>query len=264
MTSLARVKGERTARWRHVGGLVWVLSRKNFQVRYKRSLLGVGWAVIQPTFQAGVLVFIFTQVFRLTPVPDYPLYVLSGMFAWGFASQAMTASTSAVVDNASLVRKVPMPGYIFPLSVVGGSLLAFLGGFGVLVLVTVATGHASWRLLTLPAMIGAEVLLVAVFGVLASALHVAWRDVRYLVESGLFVLFYATPVLYDLTRIPESLRPWLRLNPFAGVLSLQRWAVMGRPVDGQSVAVAAAVTAALAVVAVVVYKRRSPTFADLV
>lgn len=255
---------EHEPRWRTVLGLVVVLSRKNFQVRYKRSALGVGWAVIQPTFQAAVLIFIFTQVFRFSPVPDYPLYVLSGMIAWGFASQAMSGSTSAVVDNASLVRKVPIPAYVFPLSAVGGTLLAFLGGFGVLLVVVVVTGHASVNLLLLPLALLLEVLIVAAFGVLASSLHVAHRDVRYVVESGLFVVFYATPVLYDITRIPENLRPWLRLNPFAGVLSLERLAVMGRPLDRAALLTSLAGLAVLALAAALVYRRRSPTFADLV
>jgi ABC-type polysaccharide/polyol phosphate export permease len=251
-------------RWRATLGLVGVLSRKNFQVRYKRATLGVGWAVIQPTFQAAVLIFIFTQVFSLNPSPDYPLYVLSGMIAWGYANQSIVSSTSAVVDNASLVRKVPVPAFVFPMSAIGGSLLAFVGGFGVLVLVTIATGHAGFHLLLLPVAIALETLLLVAVGVLASSLHVARRDVRYLVESAMFVVFYATPVLYDITRIPEHLRPWLRLNPMAGVLSLVRVATMGRPLDRTALLAALVGMVVIGLLAALVYRRRVATFADLV
>lgn len=246
-------------------GLVWVLSQKNFQVRYKRAVLGVVWAVVQPSFQAAFLAVVFLYVFHFgRGIPHYPVYVLSGMLPWAFFTQGVGAATGAVVENASLVRKVALPKVIFPIAAIGGVALAFVASLGVLVISTVLAGTVSFSLLLLPVAVVMQLAFIAAVGVLACAFHVAYRDVKYVIESALLVGLYATPVLYTLDRIPEAARWVLRCNPMTAVVILYRGAVLDRPVDAAAIVIGFAVTVVLLAVAVVVFARRSDEFPDLV
>jgi len=243
--------------------LVRVLSVKNFRQRYLRSKLGVIWALIQPLAQAGVLSFVFLKIFKVHSIPHYPLYVLSGIMAWQFFQQSVVGGTSAVVDNAGLVRKVAVPKITFPLSVVGGVLLVF-----VLQLVVLLTGAAVTGTLdaTTPALLALSIVvelpLTLGFAILFCAFHVSFRDIRFLVESTLLMAFYLTPVIYDPTRLPPSYRSLLRWNPMDGVLSLERAALLARSVDWTAVGVSAATAVVLLVIGVPLFIRRAGDFAD--
>ena len=246
-------------------GLTWVLARKNFQVRYKRAVLGVVWAVVQPSFQAAFLSVIFLYVFRYgRGIEHYPLYVLSGILPWAFFTQGVSAATGSVVENASLVRKVSLPRVIFPIAAVGGVGLAFLASLGVLVVAAVAVGSVGLSLLWLPVAVVLQVAAVAAVGTFACAFHVAFRDVKYVVESALMVGLYATPVLYDLGRAPDAVQNLLRLNPMTGIVMLYRAAILEREIDFAAVGLSAVVTVVLLAVAVTTFVRRSDEFPDLV
>lgn len=244
--------------------LVGVLARKNFQVKYKRAALGIGWALVQPTFQAAVLAVIFTQVFRVDDTPNYGLYVVSGVLPWAFTTSAVLAATTAVVDNGALVRKVAVPLLIFPVSAVGGVGLAFSASLLVLLAASALAGTFGWSLLLLPVAVLLHVVLTVAVGLLTGALHPAFRDIRYVVESLLLVGLYATPILYTAQRVPEVARPWLELNPMTGVLELYRAAVLQRPIDGSAVLISIALALGLLATAVALFQRRSGEFTDLV
>lgn len=246
-------------------GLVWVLSKKNFQVRYKRAVLGVLWAVVQPSFQAAFLSFIFLKVFRYgTGIPHYPLYVLSGILPWAFFTQGVLAATSAVVENASLVRKVALSRVIFPIAAAGGVGLAFVASLLILVVGSIVSGSAGFRLALLVPAVGLEVLIIVGIGVLACAFHVAYRDVRYVAESAMIIGLYATPILYELSRLPEKVRPFFRLNAMTGAMTLYRGAVLDRPVDWASVGIGFVVAAVIFGLGLLAFARRSDEFPDLV
>lgn len=246
-------------------GLVWAMSKKNFQVRYKRAVLGVLWAVVQPSFQAAFLTFIFLYVFHYgRTIPHYPLYVLSGMLPWAFFTQGVAVATGAVVENAALVRKVAVPRVIFPISAVGGVALAFLASVAILVVAAFLSGTVSTALLLLPLAIVIETFVIVALGVLACAFHVAFRDVKYIVESALLIGLYATPVLYDLHRMPHLAQQVIRTNPMTGAMSLYRAAVLGQPLDRPAVILGVIVSGVLLAVALAVFAHRSDEFPDLV
>jgi ABC-type polysaccharide/polyol phosphate export permease len=245
-------------------GLTWALSRKNFQVRYKRASLGVAWAVLQPAIQAAVMSFVFIRVFKVHGIEDYPVYILSGVLPWAFLSQGTGAGSTAVVDNGALVRKVALRIEVFPISAVGGVTMAFASALVVLVAASVITGHLSFSLLLLVPALLLEFAAVCAVALLVSAFHVAYRDVRYVLESLLIVGFYASPVIYDRSRVPPRLVELQKWNPMVGLLSLYRAAVLERAVEWDAVLIATvAITIAL-VVSLLVFRRRSPEFADLV
>ncbi|HET7530033.1 MAG TPA: ABC transporter permease [Mycobacteriales bacterium] len=252
----------RLARW---SDLTWVLARKNFRQRYLRSRLGVLWALLQPIAQATVLTIVFLKIFKVHRVPHYPVYVLSGIMTWGFFQQAAIGGTTSVVDNASLVKKVAVPKVTFPVSVVGGVLMVYA-----LQMVVLIGGAASIGTLgaSTPGLLLLATLLEAVLGVAVALLfcsvHVAFRDVRFLVESGLVMLFYLTPILWDPSRIPAAYRSYAQWNPMNGVLSLVRGALLERTVDWTAVGISAAMAALVLAVALPLFHRRSSVFADQV
>jgi ABC-type polysaccharide/polyol phosphate export permease len=254
----------RAARASHWADLVRVLAVKNFRQRYLRSRLGVIWALIQPLLQATVLSFVFIGIFKVKSIPHYPLYVLSGIMTWQFFQQSALASTSSIVDNAGLVRKVAVPKVVFPIAAVGGVGLVFLLQLVILLGAGAAIGtlHPMAPLLLLLA-IPLEAALALSLGVLCTSVHVSIRDIRFIVESGLLMAFYLTPVLWDLHRLPPHIRAVMEWNPMYGVLSLVRGAVLGRPVDWTGVGSAFICAAVLGVAGTWLFRRRSPEFADL-
>lgn len=252
-----------TDRVAQVVGLLWVLSRKNFQVRYKRAVLGVGWAMAQPAIQAAVLAFVFLRVIRVEPTEDYALFVLSGVLPWAFFAQGLSLATASVVENGPLVKKVAIPKVLFPAAAVGGAAIAFTGSLFVLVVACVVSGNASVRIALLVPAVLFEAALVVALGVFASAFNVAYRDVRYIVESGIPIAFYATPIVYAAEQLDGWTRQVVSLNPMTGILSLYRAAIVGRPVGSSAVVVTAVVTAIVALAAAAAFRSKSPEFADL-
>jgi ABC-type polysaccharide/polyol phosphate export permease len=252
-------------RLQHWADLVVVLSIKNFRQRYLRSKLGVIWALLQPTVQALVLAFVFTKIFKIHHVPHFPVYVLSGVLLWQLFQQSVNQGTSAVVDNAGLVKKVAVPKVVFPLSAVGGCAIVYVAQ---LVVITTASFIVGTERLVTP-LYAALALLLALnvatgLGVLACSFHVRVRDIRFLIESGLLVAFYITPILYDPSKFGPTLRHLLLINPMYGVMSLQRAAFLDRPVAWAAVGASTLLSTVILAVALAVFRHRSRDFADLV
>jgi ABC-type polysaccharide/polyol phosphate export permease len=245
-------------------GLVWAMSRKNFQVRYKRAALGVLWAVLQPAFQAAVLSFVFLKILHIDAVPKYPLYVLSGILPWTFFAQSVLAATTAVVDNSALVKKVALPLSVFPVSAAGGTAIAFSASLSVLVVVTAVFGSFGPQVLLLPVALALELCVIVGVALITGSFHVAFRDVRYVVESAMVLGVYASPILYPLERVPGEWRWLIRLNPITGILELTRNAVLHHPIDMAAVFTAMGVAAGLLLLGSWLFRRRAGEFADLV
>ena len=255
-TLLADPNGRRFVR------LVWVLSEKNFQTRYRRTALGLVWVLLQPLLQAAIVTIVFERLFRNTGVEHYGLYVLSGILPWGLTSRALLAGTTSVVDNTSLLKKVAVSRLIYPLSAIGGTLVVWLASLAILVVAAIIAGTLAIDVLLLPAAVMLQLLVLLGPSLLAAALYVALRDVRFVVESGLLVLFYATPVIYPAERL-GSLAGWLQWNPMTGVLSVYRAAVTSRPIDGGAVAFSVGFGVVMLAVSLAVFRRRSAEFADI-
>lgn len=249
--------------FRHWAGITGMLALRTFRVRYLRSRLGVGWALVQPVVQAAVLSFVFLKVFKVENVDHYPLYVLSGVMTWQAVSGSILGATTAAVENGALLRKIAMPAVIFPLAQVASVQIVFAMQLGALTLLAAVSGAAGKGLLLLPALALAVPFVTLGVGLLACAFNVALRDVRFFVESGLLVLFYASPVLYDPSRVPRALAPWLELNPVYGVLALARTALLGQPFQARALVSSALVSGVLLIVAWWAFRVRSRDFADL-
>lgn len=262
--------------WGH-RALLRVMARTDFQVRYKRAVFGVVWAVAVPLLQAAVLAFVFSKVFgdralSLADDPDavavgrgvsFPVYVLSGIVAWSYMASALTPGSTAIVDGSSLADKVWFPRALLPIVPVLSALVG-LGASTIALVVLMPildTSIGPQILLLLPAVALVACFTVALTLVLA-ALHVYFRDVRYLVTATLLVWFYVTPIFYP----PSLLRDYRHLldaNPMTGIVTLFRMATIGH-VDRwvPAVGVSVAVTVVLLLTAVEVYRRHDRLFVD--
>lgn len=245
---------------RHVLG---ALARTDFHVRYKRAAFGVAWAVLLPLVQAGVLAVVFSRVLDVRGDAGFAAYVLAGVTAWGYFTQTLSTASTAIVEGSGLTDKVWFPRALLPMAPAVANLVG-LGVSTVLLVILAAPlgGRLGVELLWL---VPGLVLLVAFTTSLAmvlSALHVYFRDVRFLVQAALLVWFYVTPIIYPVSFL-GGLRTVIELNPMTGVVGLFHAAVIGA--DGawvRSALVAAAVTAALVVVATAVHRRHDRLFVD--
>jgi ABC-type polysaccharide/polyol phosphate export permease len=246
-------------------GLAGVLAVRNFRVRYLRVKLGLLWPLVQPTLQALVLSLVFTKIFGVRGVKHYPLYVLSGVMTWQAFSGAVSQAAQASLESAQLIKKVPVPATVFAVAAVGGQLLIFSAQLVVLIVGAALSHTLTVRILwLLPLGVLVQTCLALGIGLLVGAFLPALRDLKFAVDAALLVAFYATPIMYDPSRLPESIRNKTILNPMTGVMQLHRGALLDRAVDWWSVLYAVGWAIPLLALGLVVYRRRSATFADSV
>lgn len=245
------------------------LARADFKVRYKRAAFGVAWAVVIPVLQATVLAVIFVRIIRFRDLPggepnDFGAYVIAAMLSWSYFAQTIGSVSTAIVDASGLTDKVWFPRAILALAPVLANLPGFVASLGVLVVVLPMLGsEISMRLLLLPAAVVVLCTFVAALGLVLSALHVYFRDTRFLVQASLLLLFWLTPIAYPKTLL-QGLAPWLDANPMTGVVTLFRMSTVGHESAWQRpVAVTVGVTGLLLVTAAEVYRRHDRKFVDL-
>lgn len=239
------------------------LAEKDFKVRYKRASFGVLWAVALPLLQSVVMIVVFTQLRKgLDQATDYTGYVLSGMVAWAYIAATLLAATTSIVDGAGLTDKVWFPRALLTLAPVLANLVGLAISLAFVVAVQAVrgtVGSAVWLLAPGTALL---VLLVAALSLAGSALYVWFRDVRFIVQAGLLVLFYATPILYEIALLGR----WAslaRANPFTGVANLFQAAIVGVPVDRPALAVSVTFAALVGAAGVELHRRNDRLFADL-
>lgn len=246
--------------------LLYFLTWRDLKLRYKQTLLGPAWVVMQPLLTTLVFTIFLG---RLVRVPSdglpYALFVYAGMLPWMFFTGAVSATSNSLVGNAHLITKVYFPRSIIPVAAVAGRLPDFAISFSVLfVLMVYFRVTPTWGLLMLPACVALVSLLALGLGMAASALNVKYRDVGVLVPMLLQLWMYASPVVYPVSLVPEAWRRLYALNPLVGVIEGFRSALLGREFDWAALAYSAAFTLALLVGAAFSFRRMETHFADVV
>ncbi len=243
--------------------LVW----RDIKIRYKQTLFGAGWALIQPIMLMGVFGLFLG---RLAGLPSdglpYSLFVLSGLVAWSLFSAALSASSRSIVSSHDLVSKVYFPRLVLPIASAASFLIDFLVGLVLLISVSPLWGVApTWRLMFVP-LVGAFGLLSALsLGLWLAALNVRYRDIAYTVPFLVQILMFASPIGYPSTLIPEHLRFLYGLNPLAGYIETFRWVTVNAKTSPFSqLAVSIAVTAVLLLGGLVFFGRTQSKFADVI
>lgn len=249
---------------RHVDVLL-VLSRKDFQTRYKRASLGLAWAVVVPVLQGLIMAAVFSHVVRSAGGHGYAAYVLSGMFAFSYFSQTLGAGVSSIVDGAALTDKVWFPRILLVIVPALANLVGLLITFTfLLVALPLLGGHYGAHLLLLFPALLLLVCFTTALALVLSALQVYFRDVKFLVQAALMVWIYVTPVIYPVSLV-HRFAAIVTANPMTGVVALIHLATMGTARGAVLVPllISLASTAILALIGAEAQRRYDRLFVDL-
>ena len=246
--------------------LLYFLTWRDVKVRYKQTLMGVAWVVIQPLATMLIFTFVFNRIAHLdSGAIPYPLFAYSGLLLWAFFAGAVSAGTNSLISNTSLVTKVYFPRAFIPAAAVGAGLVDFGVGAVLMAGLAIYYGvHVTWGLLLLPVFVALGAMLALAVGMLASALTVKYRDLRHALPFLLQFWMFASPVIYPSSAVPERWRWLLTLNPLAGVLEGFRASLTGIGFDWTLAAVPFFVAPMLLALAFYVFRRLEDTFADVI
>jgi len=246
--------------------LLYFLTWRDIKVRYKQTLLGVAWAVIQPL----LMIFVFTLFFgRLAGIPSdglpYPIFTLTALLPWQLFSRAFTDASTSLVVNERIITKVYFPRLLVPASAVMASLVDFAIAFVLLIAMMFFYGVVpSAAVAALPAFILLALMTALGIGFWLSALDVQYRDVRYTLPFITQLWMFATPIVYPASLVPEGWRLLYGLNPMAGVVEGFRWALLGKTEGpGPMLAVSVAAVLVLLISGLYFFRRMERTFADV-
>lgn len=247
--------------------LLWVLTQRELKVRYKQTILGISWAVIQPLS----LMLIFTLVFNyFTNINSegipYPIFSYVALLPWTFFQTAVQFGSMSVVNNSGLVTKVWFPREILPLSSLLAALVDFLIA-GLLLVALMVFYHipAGWTSLWLLVLVPLQIIITSGIVLLTSALVVLFRDLKFVIPLGLQILFYGTPVIYSINIIPDRFFKLVLANPLTGLIdSYRKILLQGQPPNAYYLSSSIITGVILAIIGYWFYKRVDKKFADII
>lgn len=246
--------------------LLFFLAWRDLKVRYKQTVLGVVWVIMQPLLMTVIFTLILGILVRVpTDGKPYPLLVFTGLLPWTFFASAVVQSGTSIVTSAHLITKVYFPRLIIPAAAVTTRLVDFAISFVILagMLIYYRVGLTG-NIAALPLMILLITLLALALGLLVSALNVKYRDVGVMLPVLVQLWMFASPVLYPLSLVPEKWRGIYSINPMVGIISGFRAALLGEPFYWPALIISAAITLALLVYSVYMFRRVERGFADVI
>jgi ABC-2 type transport system permease protein len=210
--------------WRRFGSLLWLMAVTEFKRIYFGTVLGYVWSLIRPLLFFAVLLFVFTQIFRIgSDVPNYPVLLLLGIVLYSFFQESTQTAVQSVVAQEAVVRKTQFPRLVIPLAVVLTGWFNFTLNLSVVAVFILAWGvDPSWTWLLFPLALLALFVFTTAMAMLLSALYVRFRDVAIIWAVLSTVFFYGTPILYPIEIVPEQYRNFILLNPLAPIFEQVR------------------------------------------
>ncbi len=246
--------------------LFYMLTLRDIQVRYKQTVLGAAWAILQPLATMLVFSLFFGRVAgNPSSTVAYPLFVLAGLVPWMFFSNAIASASQSVVVSQNLVTKVYFPRLLIPMGAVGAGLVDLAISFVVLMVMMLWYRIVpGWSFALVPFLTLGLVVAALGVGTLLSALTVAYRDFRHAVPFLVQIWMFATPCIYLQTGVSSRLSRFLPLNPAYGLIANLRQAMLGGPIDGYSLAMSGAVSVFLLLAGCLYFRRVECEFADII
>lgn len=256
--------------WRDIWAfreLFAILAWRDVSVRYKQTVIGVGWAIVRPFLTMVVFTIVFGKLAKLPSAAPYPIMVFAGMLPWFLFSTILSEASNSLVSNANLIGKVYFPRIIVPASAAVVALVDFGVNIAMLALLMLWYGFMpGWHLLLLPLFIVLAVLASLGPALLITALNVKYRDFRYIIPFIVQFGVYISPVGFSSSIVPPAWRFWYSLNPVVGAIDGFRWCILG----GSSPLYLPGFFASLGIVAlflwlgIAYFRRTEKTFADLI
>lgn len=247
--------------------LLFFLIWRDIKVRYKQTLLGATWAVLQPLLTMIIFSIIFGKLGKLPSngIP-YPVFTFAALLPWQLFSRALSDASISLIGNQNMVTKIYFPRIFLPSASVLGGLLDFGISFIILlILMFFYDIPITWAILTVPLFLALCLLTALAVGLWLSALNVRYRDVKYITPFLLQFWMYASPVAYSSSLIPEQWRFLYGLNPMAGVVEGFRWALLGQPISVSSfLPISILAVGLLFITSLIYFQRMELTFADVV
>jgi lipopolysaccharide transport system permease protein len=247
--------------------LLYFLALREIKLRYKQTILGVTWAILQP-FMTMVVFSVFFGRFAKLPsdgVP-YPVFAFTALVPWQLFANAMSQAANSLVANQQLIKKVYFPRLIIPLSSVLEGLIDFLIAFVILLAMLLFYGIVpTVHVIFLPLFVLLALVTAAAMGIWLSALNVEYRDVRYTLPFLTQIWMFSSPIAYSATLVPQRWRVLYGLNPMTGVISGFRWALLGRgTIDLRTIGASTLVVLALLFSSLVYFRRMERNVADVI
>lgn len=215
---------------------------RDLKIKYRRSFLGYLWSLLNPLMMMTIMTLVFSYMFRFE-IPNYPLYLICGQTLWTFFNESTTAAMQSVITNSSLIRKVYIPKYIFPISRVFSSFVTMSFGLVAILIVMLFTGVPfTWKLLLLPIPLAFLLLFSMGVGMALSAVVVYFRDILHLYTVMTMAWMYVTPIFYPISALPEKVSFLLRFNPIYHYITFFREVVLYGTIPAASIWIGACVS----------------------
>ena len=249
----------------HYRELLYFLAWRDLKVRYKQTVLGVAWAVLQPLFTMMIFTVIFGRFagVRTGDVP-YPVFVFAGLIPWNFFATSIGFAGTSLIGHQHLLTKIYFPRLFVPTAVV----CTYLVDLAITVvlyacILAVYRIVPSWQVVFLPLLIGLTLALTLGLGYTLAAVTVLYRDTKYLIPFATQVLMYLSPVIYPVNLLPGRFRWILSLNPMCGIIEGYRWSILGTPCDPVSMGLAVATSFGLLIFGLFFFRKTERLFADI-
>jgi lipopolysaccharide transport system permease protein len=247
-------------------GLFYFLMWRDLKVRYKQTIFGIAWVVMQPLLMTLIFTIFLGMLARVPSdnVP-YPLLAYTGLMMWTFFAGAVVMTSNSLVGNAHLITKVYFPRLLIPTATIGARLVDFGIGFIILVgmLIYYRVG-LTWNMLMIPFLVLLVTLLALGLGMWTSALNVKYRDIAIALPVLIQLWMFASPVVYSSALVPPTWRWVYELNPLAGIIEGFRASLFGQSFNWRAIGISSAITLLLLIYAAYAFRGREKTFADLI
>jgi lipopolysaccharide transport system permease protein len=270
---LTIIDGHKSWRWADLQELwrfrelFFYLTLRDIKLRYKQTILGLGWSVFQPLATIIVFVVFLGHVGKVAEgVPSYTVFVVCGILPWNFFANACMNGGNSLVNNERLVTKIYFPRLALPAANVFAAMFDFLICLAIFGVAGAAYGLApSWNLLMVPVVVGFLVMFAMGFSTLMAALIVSQRDFRYILGFGIQLWMFATPCIYlPEEQIGPAATRWLMLNPVYGLILNFRASVLGTPFDWPAFALSASLATFALALGMIYFRRVDRTMADTI